>query len=240
MARGHSDWGKIRKDGMVSSVADLGELAVRLGSINSFDRRGDVYWMDSFEYGVAGWTVVTSPAGGTGVQSADYARHKGYSLKATTPDAEGGVVGIQHYEALAFEGKTGWEIALMSMGDLLYFELMVDILDGDRIWRANVRLDLVGKKWEYEYAGDAWQLIATGVVFSEVETLFNLIKLVIDVTEHEYVRLLFNGDEWPLDGIAMRDVSSTTGVYSRFQPRLTADEAIDCYFDTAIITLNEP
>lgn len=240
MARGHSDWGKIRKTGAVSSVADLGELAVRLGSINSFDRRGDVYWMDSFEDGIAGWAVVSAPAGGTGAQSTEFSRHKGNSLKATTPDSVGGTLGIQHYEALAFAGKSGWEIAVMSMGELAYLELIVDVLDAGRNRRAYVRLDIVGKEWEYEDVDGNFQSIATDVVFSEVETLFNLIKLVVDVTEFEYVRLLFNGDEWPLDGIAMRDIGATTGVYTRFQPRLVANEEIECFFDTAIITLNEP
>lgn len=240
MARGYRDWGKIKKGDHVSAVADLGELAVRLGSINSFDRRGDVYWMDSFEYGVAGWAVVSSPAGGSGAQSTSFARHKGNSLKMTTPAAVGGVVGVQHYEALAFAGKTGWEVGLMSEGELLFFELMIDILDGSRNWRAYVRLDIVGQKWEYEDSGGDWQTVATGVSFTEVETLFNLIKLVIDVTEHEFVRLLFNIDEWGLGGIAMRDMGATSGVYTRFWPRLIADEAIACYLDPAIITLNEP
>lgn len=240
MVRGYPDWGRIRKVGQVSSVADLGELAVRLGSINSFDRRGDVYWMDSFEDGVAGWIATSAPGGGTAAQSTTYARHKGNSIKVTTPAAVGGVLGIQHWEALAFAGKTGWEIALMSEGELQYFELLVDILDGSRNWRAYVRLDVVGQKWEYEDSGGSWQTIATGVVFTEAETLFNLTKLVIDVTEHEFVRLLFNADEWLLAGIAMRDMGATSGVYTRFQPRVTADEALDYYFDTAIITLNEP
>lgn len=239
MARGYPDWGKIKKTTGVSALADLGELAVRLGSIVSFDRRGDVYFVDSFEEGVARWAVVSAPAGGTGVISIDYSRHGGYSIKMTTPEAEGGVVGIQHYDALAFEGKAGWEIALMSAGELLFFELLVDLLDGSRNYRAYVRLDVVGQEWEYEDAGGHWQSVATGVVFPEVETLFNLTKLVLDLTEHELVRLLFNADEWPLPGVAMRDMGETSGVYTRFWVRLTADQASDYYFDTVIVTLNE-
>lgn len=240
MPRGYPDWGKIKKEDYVSAVADLGELAVRLGSVVSFDRRGDVYFVDSFEEGVARWAVVSAPAGGTGVVSTDYSTHGGYTLKATTPAAVGGTVAIQRYEPIAFTGKAGWEVALMSMGDLLFFELVLDLLDGDRNWRATVRLDIVGKKWEYEDSTGTWQTAATGVTFSEVETLFNLTKLVVDLTEHEYVRLLYNADEWDLDGAALRDLGATTGVYVRFQARLTADDATDCYFDTVISTLNEP
>lgn len=240
MARGYRDWGKIKKETAVSAVADLGDLAVRLGSIVSFDRRGDVWWMDSFEDGVAGWVVTSSPASGTGVQSTDYARHKGNSLKATTPDSAGGWVAIQHWEALGFTGKIGFEIALMSMGELLFLQLQLDVLDGSRNWRGLVRLDVVGKEWEYQDAGGDWQPVATGVVFPEVETLFNLTKLVVDLTEHEFVRLLFNVDEWELGGLPMRDMGSTSGVYSRFSVSLAADEDIACYLDTVILTVNEP
>lgn len=240
MVRGYPDWYKIKKPSGVSAVADLGELAVRLGSIVSFDRRGDVYWVDSFDEGVARWAVVSSPAGGTGVISIDYARHGGYAFKMTTPAAVGGAVTVQHWDPIAFTGKAGWEIALMSTGDLLFFELVLDLLDGDRNWRASVRLDIVGQKWEYEDSAGVWQEVATGVVFTEAETLFNLTKMVLDLTEHEFVRLLFNVDEWDLSGVAMRDMGSTSGVYTRFQARLTADDAIDCYFDAVIGTLNEP
>jgi len=52
MAHGTPDWGVTASKKTIYSLHDMGELAVRLGSIVSFDRRGDVIFSDSFQNGL--------------------------------------------------------------------------------------------------------------------------------------------------------------------------------------------
>ena len=56
MAHGAPDWFGTTPQGMVHRVADLAELAARLGSPDVFDRRGNVLFMDSFENGQNNWS----------------------------------------------------------------------------------------------------------------------------------------------------------------------------------------
>ncbi|GAH83946.1 unnamed protein product, partial [marine sediment metagenome] len=55
MPRGQPDFGMYASASTIGSVSDLAELAVRLGSINIFDRRGKVIDFDDFEDVRKGW-----------------------------------------------------------------------------------------------------------------------------------------------------------------------------------------
>jgi len=52
MPRGHPDYGQAGPTSLIATVPDLGELAARLGSNNTWDRRGFILWYDDFEASV--------------------------------------------------------------------------------------------------------------------------------------------------------------------------------------------
>ena len=56
MGHGYPDYGTQGPVSTVHSIQDLGELAVRLGSIVTFDRRGNVLWLDGFDSGIGAWS----------------------------------------------------------------------------------------------------------------------------------------------------------------------------------------
>ncbi|GAI74233.1 unnamed protein product, partial [marine sediment metagenome] len=77
---GKPDWGlQLKKT--IYSFDDLSELAVRLGSIDFFDRRGDVILLDSFEYGLGKWDLGGGSVGSIPILSTDKVRSGGYSAK---------------------------------------------------------------------------------------------------------------------------------------------------------------
>jgi len=57
MAHGAPDDSNIVKYGLVNRLDDLGELAARLGSPVKYHRRGDVIYIDDFEWGLNGWVT---------------------------------------------------------------------------------------------------------------------------------------------------------------------------------------
>ena len=57
MTHGVQDFGASSGQNSTYGLTDLGELAVRLGSPVSFDRRGDVVMMETFEDGLDAWVT---------------------------------------------------------------------------------------------------------------------------------------------------------------------------------------
>ena len=79
MAHGTPDWGVTAGAVTTYQVTDLGELAVRLGSPISHDRRGDVIWWDDFECTLNKWQTVANGAGSSVALSDARARNGRYS-----------------------------------------------------------------------------------------------------------------------------------------------------------------
>jgi len=81
MAHGQPDYGMYTLANTIYRLTDMGELAARLGSINTYDRRGDVIFLDSFESGLTAWSPSSACTGSDLVQSAKHARSGGFSAK---------------------------------------------------------------------------------------------------------------------------------------------------------------
>ncbi|GAI63754.1 unnamed protein product [marine sediment metagenome] len=62
MPRGYPDYGVDEELGKVLMPTDIAETAARLGSINTYDRRGSVLFQDDFEAPVLKWIPNVSPA----------------------------------------------------------------------------------------------------------------------------------------------------------------------------------
>ncbi len=75
MAHGQPDFGMYSLASTIHKIADMGELGVRLGSIDTFDRRGDIVFLDDFEGGIQKWDVLVSGLLGSLDVSTAYARN---------------------------------------------------------------------------------------------------------------------------------------------------------------------
>ncbi len=65
MAHGTPDWAGTAAQSITAPVADMGELAARLKSVDVYDRRGNVILADNFDGGAQTWQFVNSGAGET-------------------------------------------------------------------------------------------------------------------------------------------------------------------------------
>lgn len=66
------------------SLQDMGELAARLGSVARFDRRGEVLFYDTFNYGLSGYSDLSSGVGSSIGLSTNSTFMSPYSLLLTT------------------------------------------------------------------------------------------------------------------------------------------------------------
>ena len=55
MPRGQADFGQYAVKEVSASISDMGEVAARLGSIDIYDKRGDVVFFDNFEGAFLRW-----------------------------------------------------------------------------------------------------------------------------------------------------------------------------------------
>lgn len=115
--RGSPDYGAYAAKTNIASVSDLGEAAVRLGSIVTYDRRGDVVWFDSFEDGLQAWVPTPVGVGSAVAIDNTAARSKGQSAKLTAGNAVGNITSLQSSRSLLTLGRHGLE-ASFSITDI--------------------------------------------------------------------------------------------------------------------------
>ena len=111
MAHGQPDFGLYAVKKTVSGLADLGELAVRLGSIITFDRRGDIVWFDDFEGDVFKWERDPSGVDAAIIVSPEAARNGAFSAKLTTGNLADDHATILHHLPYPVTSRVGFEIS---------------------------------------------------------------------------------------------------------------------------------
>lgn len=242
MPHGHPDWGASAQLSTVYSVQDLAELAARLGSIDTFDRRGNVVFLDDFENGIAKWEALASGSASAVALSTARARNGAYSCKLTTGAAVDDYAQILRELAPPVDGPIGVEVnfSLDSLGVRLTLQLVRYDAPGytSFIARFNISTGVIALMVD----PGVWQTIATGVALAAAATLFYTLKLVVDTATRRYVRLIM--------GQTAYDLAAYGGLYSSTPttPELlvsirAANHATgtkNTYVDDVIVTQNEP
>ncbi len=246
MAHGQTDFGAYAAKETVGSMADNAELAARLGSICTFDRRGDVIWLDGFESGVAKWQPEGPAAGESAVWSAERAANGGFSYKLATAAILNNRIEVNHYESYPVLSKIGFEIGFTEhktpTGFYPEYRFELNCNDGTTWYLYRVRYIQATGTLEVLHNG-VWTQFAAGVNLFLNNYLFNTIKLVGGFpTPRAYVRCIFNNVEYDLTGYVPQVIAPPAGPALNVAVRITANSAEEniVYLDNAIITQNEP
>lgn len=243
MPHGQPDYGMYAEKRTTYGLADMGELAARLGSIVTFDRRGDVIWYEDFEDTYNKWTLLSGVDTGTVAQSNERARRGDNSLKITTGALSGGATGSYHQEPYPVLSKVGFEAHCHIYHATITFRVRVSIYTGTQRLRGGLAYDKPNTKWQYHNSGGTWTDLITGVDYPTGNTLFVPCKLVIDPTAQTYVRGIFSNREEDMSAIGLQVTADLVTaphieVYIYGLSAGTANQI--CYFDDIIITQNEP
>ncbi|GAI16225.1 unnamed protein product, partial [marine sediment metagenome] len=111
MTHGGPDWGTPGPLKTIYTLEDMAELVARLGSIVTFDRRGNIIWLDDFEGTLGKWGIETEGAGYSAQLSAEAARSGGFSAKLISPDDEEDRIGLKRWFPLPVESNIGFEFS---------------------------------------------------------------------------------------------------------------------------------
>ena len=228
--------------GAVESVTDLGELAARLGSIVTFDRRGDVVFMDNFECGLAKW-VCTAIGSGCSSALSEESPYRGYwSAKLSVGSVAVAISRMDIYTPFPLPSKMGFEIAFTVDGDAGSFSLGMNIYNGTQLIKGEIRYTPSTGALEYIDVDSNLATLASGLSLRADAHQYHVIKLVLDGDGAEYVRVILDSTQYKMDGVAARSEASALDAYMQGVVSLISDGAhtSSIYVDGAIITQNEP
>lgn len=242
MAHGTPDWGVTAGRTTVYQLTDMGELAARLGSIVTFDRRGDVIWLDDFESGRRGWSAILSGAGAAADISLVAARSGAASCRLVSGTDAGKSATIAHRDRLPVSAGLGME-ASFALGDHIgNLTFVYQAYDGVNVTDWRVKWSDTDRKLAYRDADLNYVTLATGVDIFVNATLFNTVKMALDAASGEYARIIFNSATYALPGVAARVTADATEPQIRVEVGLGGVEGFNnkVYLDDVILTQNEP
>lgn len=223
-------------------IIDIGELAARLKSSATYDRRGEVLWIDDFRHGLSGWLTAALGADNSIKVSADHSYHTGYSILITSKKNGVALTTMTRTLAPPALNKWGVEVALAFLTPWKWFNLQFERYTGTRQYKCSVQLDVPNSAINIINSVGAWEKVATLPTIDYNPPTYFPFKIVGDFDNNEYVRLLFGSNEYDLSGNAFSSAVSAINLQNRIYLTFTARAAStdQVHVGYVIVTANEP
>jgi len=242
MTHGTRDWDQTAGGTTTYRLSDMAELAVRLGSIVTFDRRGEVIFLEDFEGTLSRFGWDAGGAGATVAMDASESNTGKQSVQLTAGSDNQRSAGIVKYLPLPVLSSVGQEFSFSVGSDIDELRVAISHFDGTRLIEFHLGWEFASQQLFWTDAGAVHHAIASGMNFAQLFAQFHTWKIVADLRTGELVRWLTNGSSYDLSGIAGITTPDAT------PPEL--DMAIEligrgghndvAHVDSWIITQNEP
>ena len=242
MAHGTPDWGITAAKSTIYSLHDMGELAVRLGSPVSYDRRGDVIFLDTFDTGESKVAVEGSGDDNEIYPSCGDPVSAPMHLVFRTGPTAGDLSGFHKTLYYPVTGGIGVEIAFLPVADLRWFRVYMQVFDGtDYHWFHTYYDHTDGKIYVHDHTL-GWTPIGTPGIVRVGAAIYSYIKLVGNLLTDDYVRVIFNDHTYDAsDYSASVDTDATKKSMTIGCAAYTnVNAAILVPVDNLIVTQNEP
>lgn len=242
MPHGTSDWGFVGPVRTLFGLDDLGDHAVRIGAVSSWDRRGRVIFSDNFREGPGAWTLTGSDVTATTCLFTGHALSSPFCMKLRNGSGGAQYARMQHTFGYEYRGHAGLEfsITLEPGARFVKFGLFSSLPTG-RLF-AYVRFTPATGVVDYGSDLTGWTPFGNvGTIPGNVEEWHN-IKLVADFDTGYYVKLVWEGV--PLDMSAI--LCDTAGAMAREYWSILIENDNDAatqhsmYVDDVIVTIDEP
>lgn len=242
MPKGQADFGMYAVKETIASLSDMAELAARLGSIVTYDRRGDVIWLDDFEGGIECWKRVVSGDDGAIEWVADAKHSGGFSAKliaGKTDDHNAAIERVLFAPALS---KIGLEVSVATHLSTSYLQLMLIVYTGTHGFRFILTYGDVNNRWFLHNSGGGDTIFATDITYNKGDAAWQTFKFVIDLVTGKYVRAILGGVTYDLSAYDGYTETLEATPYMRFYIVNTGREGYNDYIfiDDVILTQNEP
>ena len=248
MAHGTPDWGLVGPKRTTYGLDDMGELAVRLGSPSTWDRRGDVLYWSDFRNGVEAMETYYSGLPGLVNLVTEHARQGAYSVRLEMDDILLREAGLMLSLPLPVDSGVGIEFSFSNDNAAVYWEAWLEWATMTDSWRARVQFDNTlfpnGRLRYYDDTGN-YEVFAEGIVLNAYAQPGHVLKMVVDMgatPTPQYVRAILNEVQYDLRGIGMWRSGAGGAVNMVARCLLRTGEAVIHfgYLDCVMITENEP
>ena len=218
------------------------ELAVRLGSINTFDRRGDTVWMDAFEAATLHWEVTPGGGGGVAALNTTYVLTGSQACKMQSGTTTDDPTKIIRSLAYPVKSRIGFEIATSYAAQIKDLTWRIVLYDGALLHIAQFNWNNVSDDLSYYDSTNNPQVFDTARSYTTDAGAFNISKMVVDFSTKKYIRFIHNNLEYDLSAYSYYTAEA------EISPRLKIEFWVDgntgqdaiVYVDNVIITQNEP
>ena len=221
------------------------ELAARLGAPARWDRRGSVVMQDSFEGGM-NRAKISSSYGSSyqAVITAERACSGGYSLKLVPGTSENDLVAVTEYAVFPkYTGLAGFEahFAVADNEGTVFVSFWV--YTGSLFIDSAVKIDLANSHVYYLDSTDNWVDTGEQIGGTGLDYIWHGVKIVLDLTNHNYVRILADDNQIDMSGISNATSSNTSTPQVGGKVYVTTPASgvpPVLYVDDLIYTINEP
>jgi len=242
MPHGLPDFGASTPKETIFGQVDIAELAARLGSIATYDRRGDVVWMDSFEAALVKWEASPFGVGASVAVDNTTARSGAQSVKLQAGNAVDDYALVQRAFPILVFSKIGAEISFTVGAADHEFEVRFVLYTGSERWYFYVRYVRSSNALQVWDAVGGWVTIATKKLI-ESSYCYHQLKLVVDFIIKDYVRLLVDDSAYdisPYAGVSAVNATSPSVYIILRHNNKVAFLNTYTYIDDFILTQNEP
>ena len=221
---------------------DTGELAVRLKSIVTNDRRGNVMWMDDFEDISQKWDYNEYPITGLCAHTSKYSYSGTQCMQINSGAHSAAVSGIDKRFPQPPQAKFGIECFVRHLGADCNFGLAITARDGNYAYDGDVRYYPDEDELKIRTGLTDYTSLGTGILPISDEELWYSFKIVIDWATKKYVRAIVGYTQYDLSKYSLFTYGIVERPYLKLRLRLFSenDDNHTCYVDNVIITQNEP
>jgi len=242
MAHGTPDFSQTSGVNTVYQLTDMGELAARLGSIVTFDRRGDVLLLEDFESGLSPWQIKIDGANSKVCLSLESKYGGRFSCKLTADAAVGKYALIFRPFTLPSYSKYGFEYACAFASHAECVQTRLIITREATSYVYSIRYFPETGIIMVETAEDVWETIDESYIMPRDTYHFIQFKLVIDSIGDKFVRFILSGKTVNLSNYSPWTAVDPYSNCGLVEVKVYAEEDFDnyIYLDNLIVTQNEP
>ncbi len=242
MAHGTRDYGVGAPASTIYIVQDLAELAARIGSVDTFDRRGNIIWVTNFDDGIHGWLKEANQELSTLSWSAESARTGSFCMKVIMALPRTSWVKASYRLPILVFSKAGAEFCFDCQFGMTRFRIRHQLNDGKRIHEAGVEWNAAEGTMNYYGTDGYWHVLEPPYPLKREAHLYHTAKLVIDPATGKYVRFILDNAFWPMEDLSyFRDTDpSPPCIIPSIEFLAEIGAAVVAYVNHVITTQNEP
>ena len=239
--RGQPDFGAYQTKSTGATLADMADLAVRLGIIVEYDRRGDVVKLDDFESPVFRWESTPSLGGAIALDIAQV-KSGAKSVKLSVNGTAGASPNIKSFFYPLGSLQLGAEISFCKPATTYKLRFEMSNYTGTAVYYGQAEILFNTGVLQIRKSDGTNIEVATGLTFRDDDFVFSPMKMVIDFLNNKYTRFLLANVEYDLSAHALSTASSTIKASSGVIITLidTGASTADLWLDDFVFTQNEP